>query len=49
MQLVLKPFPAYSYFLGRDARIYFSMPTEKGDLQLKYFDGIHENGWIIRR
>jgi hypothetical protein len=39
MQLVLKPFPAYTYFFGRNAGIYFSVPTESGDLQLKYFDG----------
>jgi hypothetical protein len=37
MQLVLKPFLAYTYFLGRNGGIYFSVPTESGDLQLKYF------------
>ncbi len=36
---VLKPFPAYSYFFGVKSGIYFSVPTERGDLQLKYFDG----------
>jgi hypothetical protein len=35
---VLKPFPAYDYFLGKRG-IYFSVPTEKGDLRLRYFDG----------
>jgi hypothetical protein len=39
MQLVLRPFPAYSYFFGRNSGIYFSVPTDNGDLQLKYFDG----------
>jgi hypothetical protein len=40
LHLVLKPFPAYTYFFGRNGGIYFSGPTESGDLQLKYFDGI---------
>lgn len=39
MQLVLRPFPASSYFFGRNSGIYFSVPTDSGDLQLKYFDG----------
>jgi hypothetical protein len=39
LELVLKPFPAYTYFFGRNPGIYFSVPTESGDLQLKYFDG----------
>ena len=39
LQLVLKPFPAFTYFFGRNGGIYFSVPTENGDLQLKYFDG----------
>jgi hypothetical protein len=39
MQPILKPFPAYNYFLGRNSGIYFSVPTDAGDLQLKYFDG----------
>ena len=39
MHLVLKPFPASTYFFGRNGGIYFSVPTERGDLQLKYFDG----------
>jgi hypothetical protein len=53
LQLVLKPFPAYTYFFGRNAGIYFSVPTESGDLQLKYFDGNHvtdvgtPNAWAI--
>lgn len=34
---VLKPFPAYSYFFGNGG-IYFSVPTETGDLELKRFD-----------
>ena len=39
LQLVLRPFPAYTYFLGSKSRIYFSVPTEAGDLRLRYFDG----------
>jgi hypothetical protein len=39
MQLVLKPFPAFNYFFGRNEGVYFSIPTKDGDLQLKYFDG----------
>jgi hypothetical protein len=39
LELVLKPFPAYSYFFGLGSGIYFSVPTVAGDLQLKYFDG----------
>jgi len=39
LQLVLKPFPAYSYFFGGISGIYFSVPTASGDLLLKYFDG----------
>jgi hypothetical protein len=38
LQLVLKPFPACSYFFGLRS-IYFSAPTDRGDLQLKEFDG----------
>lgn len=41
LQLVLKPFPAYTYFFGRNAGIYFSVPTDNGDLRLRYFDGNH--------
>ena len=41
LHLVLKPFPAYTYFFGRNGGIYLSVPTERGDLQLKYFDGHH--------
>jgi hypothetical protein len=37
--LVLKPFRAYSYFIGLKSGIYFSTPTDRGDLQLRYFDG----------
>ncbi len=39
MQLVLKPFPAYTYFFGSGNGLYFSAPTATGDLQLKHFDG----------
>ena len=38
LQLVLKPFPAYNYFFGSKSGIYFSVPTETGDLRLRYFD-----------
>ena len=41
LELVLKPFPAGSYFLGLKSGIYFSVPTETGDLQLRCFDGKH--------
>jgi hypothetical protein len=37
--MVLRPFPAGSYFLGQKSGIYFSVPTENGDLQLRCFDG----------
>jgi len=39
LQLVLRPFPAFTYFFGSKSGIYFSVPTEAGDLQLRYFDG----------
>ena len=39
LKLVIKPFRAFSYFFGSGRRIYYSEPTERGDLQLKYFDG----------
>src|SRR5258708_31736952 len=39
LQPVLKPFPAYNYFFGLKSGIYFSVPTDRGDLQLRYFDG----------
>jgi hypothetical protein len=39
LQRVLKPFPAFHYFLGLGSGIYFSVPTDQGDLQLKYYDG----------
>ena len=38
-QLVVKPFPAYTYFLGTGSGVYFSVPTSAGDLRLRYFDG----------
>ncbi len=38
LQLVLKPFPAYKYFFV-GSKIYFSVPTPRGALQLKCFDG----------
>jgi hypothetical protein len=38
LQIVLKPFPAYSYFFGLSG-IYFSVPTPQGDLRLRYLDG----------
>ncbi len=41
LELVLKPFPAFNYFFGLESGIYFSVPTEKGNLQLRYFDGQH--------
>lgn len=40
LQLVLKPFPAHTYFFGREPVVYFSAPTENGDLHLQYFDGV---------
>ncbi|MGC2744489.1 MAG: hypothetical protein WA672_15040 [Candidatus Angelobacter sp.] len=39
LQVVLKPFQAFTYFFGLKSGIYFSTPTEVGDLQLRYFDG----------
>lgn len=39
LEPVLKPFPAFNYFFGLNSGIYFSVPTERGDLQLRYFDG----------
>ena len=39
LPLVVRPFPAYTYFLGSKSGIYFSVPTEVGDLRLRYFDG----------
>lgn len=41
LRLVLKPFPATKYFFGKGDGIYFSVPTDSGDLQLRYFDGKH--------
>ena len=55
LQLVLKPFSAYSYFFGLRSGIYFSIPTDRGDLILRYFDGEHvkdigeSNAWDIPR
>ena len=43
LQPILKPFPAYTCFFGRNGEIYFSVPTESGDLQLKHFDGARVN------
>lgn len=39
LQLVLKPFAACSYFFGPNSAIYYSEPTGRGDLQLKFFNG----------
>lgn len=39
LRLMLKPFAAHSYFFGPNSGIYYSEPTERGDLQLKFFDG----------
>jgi hypothetical protein len=39
LEFVLKPFPAFNYFFGPNSRIYFAVPTESGDYQLRYFDG----------
>jgi len=39
LQVVLKPFPAYNYFFGLKSGIYFSVPTDVGNLQLRYYDG----------
>lgn len=38
LRLVLKPFPASDYFLGKSG-IYFSVATGAGDIRLRYFDG----------
>ncbi len=39
LRLVLRPFPAYNYFLGPGSTVYFSAPIENGGLQLEFFDG----------
>jgi hypothetical protein len=39
LHLVLKPFAAYSYFFGLNSGIYYSEPTPKDGVQLKFFDG----------
>jgi len=39
LQLVLKPFAACSYFFGLNSGIYYSEPTDQGELQLKFFNG----------
>jgi hypothetical protein len=55
LQLALKPFPAYTYFFGDKSGIYFSVPTEAGDLRLRYFDGAvvknigDVNAWEVPR
>jgi hypothetical protein len=38
-QMVVKPFPAYTYFLSKGSGVYFSVPTDAGDLRLRHFDG----------
>lgn len=53
--MVLKPFQAFSYFFGRGSGIYFSVPTDRGDLRLRYFNGKavkdagDVNAWDISR
>ncbi|MGZ4829515.1 MAG: hypothetical protein ACXV78_07720 [Candidatus Angelobacter sp.] len=39
LHLMLKPFAAHSYFFGPNFGIYYSEPTDRGDLQLKFFNG----------
>jgi len=39
LHLMLKPFAAYSYFFGLNSGIYYSEPTDRGELQLKFFNG----------
>jgi hypothetical protein len=39
LQFILKPFPAYTDFLGLHSGICFSVPTEQGDLRMRYFAG----------
>jgi hypothetical protein len=39
LELVVQPFPAYTYFFVGKSGIVFSVPTEAGDLRLRYFDG----------
>lgn len=41
LQLVLKPFEAYNYFFGKQSGLYYSVPTDRGELRLRYFDGNH--------
>jgi hypothetical protein len=36
---MLKPFVAHSYFFGLNSGIYYSEPTDRGYLQLKFFNG----------
>jgi hypothetical protein len=38
LEVVLKPFRGYECFFGLKG-IYFSVPTQEGDLRLQYFDG----------
>ncbi len=39
LRLVYEPFPAFNYFFDQYARLYFSVPNDVGDLQLKYYNG----------
>jgi hypothetical protein len=39
LHLMLKPFAAHSYFFGPNSGIYYSVPSDRGDLQLKFFNG----------
>lgn len=39
LHLVLKPFAAHFYFFGPNSEIYYSEPTGRGNLQLKFFNG----------
>lgn len=39
LQLVLKPFAAFSYFFGPNSEIYYSESTGQGGFQLKLFKG----------
>jgi hypothetical protein len=41
LQLVLKPFEAFNYFFGKQSGLYYSVPTDRGELRLRYFDGNH--------
>jgi hypothetical protein len=39
LELVLRPFPAFKYFWGADAVLYYSVPDAQGGLHLMAFDG----------